>query len=320
MATAQRAAYRGYRKDGNMQEYTSPLSQADAVNTYLGKMEKNIQSVASQFSGNAFPTTDLKVGMLCMRTDDDNNIYKLTNLSPLTWELLPSKEYVDNNISTSVKSIQKFQGATATKAGTTGLVPAPAKGMQDDYYLGADGTWKKVTQRSVKQVVDMVYPVGSIFQTTTNDDPNSLWTGTTWIKMSGGRVLVSAGTYADDSGSYTYDNGSTGGTAKEKLTTNEMPSHGHSASVSTASLTGGMNARAGEEYGLNGCATDSWGIVSSWNETGRRRTGGEGCNYPLNMKVDASHSHSVTVNNTGGNQYHENRQPFLVVNMWKRTA
>lgn len=303
-----------------MQEYTSPLNQTDAVNVYLGKMDKNIQSAVSHFSGTEFPTNGLVVGMTCMRTDDNNNLYKLTSVSPVKWELCPSKEYVDSNVSRAVGNIETFKGATEDNAGTMGLVPAPAKGMQSGYYLGADGTWKKVTQRSVKQVVDMVYPIGSIFQTTTNDDPNSLWVGTTWIKMSGGRVLVSAGTYADDSGSYTYDNGSTGGMAKEQLTTNEMPSHGHGASVSTASLAGGMNARAGETFGLNGGTTDSWGIVSSWNETGRRRTGGEDCNYPLNIKVDASHSHSVTVNNTGDNQYHENRQPFLVVNMWKRTA
>ncbi len=35
-----------------------------------------------------------------------------------------------------------FGGATASKAGTAGLVPAPAAGDQEKY-LGADGTWKK---------------------------------------------------------------------------------------------------------------------------------------------------------------------------------
>ena len=30
--------------------------------------------------------------------------------------------------------------------------------------------------------------------------------------------------------------------------------------------------------------------------------------------------HTHTINNAGGNQAHENRMPYIVVNRWKRTA
>ena len=119
-----------------MQEYNE-LVTTDACNTYLEKADKNIQSVASTFSGTAFPTTNLAVGMQCMRTDDSNNIYKLTSVSPVTWELVPSKSYVDNAVTTGVESITNFKGATSTAAGAAGLVPAPDKGTQTDYYLSA---------------------------------------------------------------------------------------------------------------------------------------------------------------------------------------
>ena len=284
-----------------MQEYNE-LVTTDACNTYLEKADKNIQSVASTFSGTAFPTTNLKVGMQCMRTDDSNNIYKLTSTSPVTWELVPSKSYVDNAVSTGVKSITNFKGATSTAAGAAGLVPAPAKGTQTDYYLSADGTWKKVQQRSVKEVIDIVHPVGSIWETTTTDDPNTLWAGTTWVKMDAGRVLVAAGSYTENGTTYTYNLGDKGGEAKHQLITDELASHGHNATCSTdgnhnhtfLAITQGSDQNAGEG----------------------------GSNYWSNRPTSTAgnHTHTVNIGSTGGNQRHENRMPYIVVNRWKRTV
>jgi microcystin-dependent protein len=292
-----------------MQEYNE-LVTTDACNTYLEKADKNIQSVASTFSGTAFPTTNLAVGMQCMRTDDSNNIYKLTSTSPVTWELVPSKSYVDNAVSTGVKSVTNFKGATSTAAGAAGLVPAPDKGTQTDYYLSADGTWKKVQQRSVKEVIDIVHPVGSIWETTTTDDPNVLWSGTTWVKMDAGRVLVSAGSYTENGTTYTYNLDDKGGEAKHQITTEELPSHDHGASISSVDLVGTLGA-----YTWDPLAS---GIVSAQDLNGDVRTDGHHGYY--RYTVNASHGHSVFISNTGGNNHHENRQPYTVVNRWKRTA
>lgn len=285
-----------------MQEYNE-LVTTDACNTYLEKADKNIQSVASTFSGTAFPTTNLAVGMQCMRTDDSNNIYKLTSTSPVTWELVPSKSYVDNAVTTGVKSVTNFKGATSTAAGAAGLVPAPDKGTQTDYYLSADGTWKKVQQRSVKEVIDIVHPVGSIWETTTTDDPNTLWAGTTWVKMDAGRVLVAAGSYTESGTTYTYNLGDTGGEAKHQLTTNESPSHSHTASVSTDGAHTHRLPVSGSGGGLGLRLIDTNGNSSDWY-----------------TDSNGSHSHTVTISSVGGNGSHENRQPYLVINRWKRTA
>lgn len=285
-----------------MQEYNE-LVTTDACNTYLEKADKNIQSVASTFSGTAFPTTNLAVGMQCMRTDDSNNIYKLTSTSPVTWELVPSKSYVDNAVTTGVKSVTNFKGATSTAAGAAGLVPAPDKGTQTDYYLSADGTWKKVQQRSVKEVIDIVHPVGSIWETTTTDDPNTLWAGTTWVKMDAGRVLVAAGSYTESGTTYTYNLGDTGGEAKHQLTTNESPSHSHTASVSTDGAHTHRLPVSGSGSGLGLRLIDTNGNSSDWY-----------------TDSNGSHSHTVTISSVGGNVSHENRPPYQVINRWKRTA
>lgn len=284
-----------------MQEYNE-LVTTDACNTYLEKADKNIQSVASTFSGTAFPTGKLVVGMQCMRTDDSNNIYKLTSISPVTWELVPSKSYVDNAVSTGVKSITNFKGATSTAAGAAGLVPAPAKGTQTDYYLSADGTWKKVQQRTVKEVIDIVHPVGSIWETTTTDDPNTLWAGTTWVKMDAGRVLVAAGSYTESGTTYTYNLGDTGGEAKHQLSTDELAEHKHTVSCSTDGLHShtfnALVAKNNQHEGGSWCGSFQTGKTSK----------------------DGEHSHTITIANTGGNAKHENRMPYIVINRWKRTA
>lgn len=299
-----------------MQEYNE-LVTTDACNTYLEKADKNIQSVASTFSGTAFPTTNLAVGMQCMRTDDSNNIYKLTSTSPVTWELVPSKSYVDNAVTTGVKSITNFKGATSTAAGAAGLVPAPDKGTQTDYYLSADGTWKKVQQRSVKEVIDIVHPVGSIWETTTTDDPNTLWAGTTWVKMDAGRVLVAAGSYTENGTTYTYNIGDTGGEAEHQLTTDELASHGHSMS----------NAGDHQHYIANG-DTDTGSRLTASMYLIKKYTKNSYENYELFGSSNGascgltnnSGSHTHSINSTGGNAKHENRMPYVVINRWKRTA
>lgn len=297
-----------------MQEYNE-LVTTDACNTYLEKADKNIQSVASTFSGTAFPTTNLAVGMQCMRTDDSNNIYKLTSVSPVTWELVPSKSYVDNTVTTGVESITNFKGATSTAAGAAGLVPAPAEGTQTDYYLSADGTWKKVQQRSVKEVIDIVHPVGSIWETTTTDDPNSLWTGTTWVKMDAGRVLVAAGSYTESGTTYTYNLGDTGGEAKHQLSTDELAEHTHSGSISNTTLTGDTSGASDVGY-----YNSASGIIAV-NTSTNKIIGGSGSGYTVyrNLSINATHGHSLSIGGTGSNAKHENRQPYEVINRWKRT-
>lgn len=287
-----------------MQEYNE-LVTTDACNTYLEKADKNIQSVASTFSGTAFPTTNLAVGIQCMRTDDSNNIYKLTSTSPVTWELVPSKSYVDNAVSTGVKSVTNFKGATSTAAGAAGLVPAPDKGTQTDYYLSADGTWKKVQQRTVKEVIDIVHPVGSIWETTTTDDPNTLWAGTTWVKMDAGRVLVSAGTYTDGSDTYTYTLGDKGGEAKHQLTTDELANHRHSMTAN------------GDHYHLISRNMDIDDVGINWRPG--PDTVGDFDNTNI-LKTSTSGNHTHDISSVGGDEPHENRQPYVVVNRWKRTA
>lgn len=209
-------------------------------------------------------------------------------------------------------------GCTSTSDGTRGFVPAPKKGMQTGYYLSADGSWEQVKQRSVKDIIDIIFPVGALFTTTGTQNPNQLWAGTTWERYAAGRVLVGAGEYTENGVTYTYTNRATGGEVKHQLTADEMPSHGHNASSSTAYLTGSFSVvRRG---GSQGSVPYGNGIVSSAGNFNANNGRGDSDDWGTTYQINATHAHTITIDKSGGNGLHENRQPYTVVSFWRRTA
>ena len=159
-------------------------------------------------------------------------------------------------------------------------------------------------------IINIIYPVGSVITLTNNTDPNEIYSGTTWVKMDAGRVLISAGTYTENGTTYTYNLGDKGGEAKHQITIEEMPSHGHEASISNADLVGTLGAYTWSHFAS--------GIVSAQDMEGYVHPDGHYGYYKYT--INASHSHSVTLSTAGGNNHHENRQPYTVVNRWRRTG
>ena len=61
------------------------------------------------------------------------------------------------------------------------------------------------------------------------------------------------------------------------------------------------------------------GIVTV-SAAGGNAGGGQGENAKRSLYIDATHTHTGLISNMGGNQHHENRQPFEVALRWKRIA
>lgn len=173
---------------------------------------------------------------------------------------------------------------------------------------------QKADNTVVDNIVNVMYPVGIIVEFAENVDPNATWVGTTWERMSSGRVLVSAGQYNESEYSHNYTLGETGGEATHQLTVDEMPSHNHRGETN---WTGdhqhnsgwGEDSPSNAPYGVADSNTGYWGSASSDRNNRMYKT-----------SIAGGHSHNVTIDNTGSNLSHNNIQPYIVVNRWKRTA
>ena len=132
-------------------------------------------------------------------------------------------------------------------------------------------------------IVDMIYPVGSIYMSVNNTDPTILFGGT-WVQIKD-TFLLSAGE--------NYAAGATGGEAEHSLSSAEMPSHNHNLVDGGNSITVHNTSGVLFTQGLQGSPTGYW--------------------YNANKGESK-------IANAGGGQAHNNMPPYLVVYMWKRTA
>lgn len=78
--------------------------------------------------------------------------------------------------------------------------------------------------------VDLIYPIGSIYQSTSTISPEVLFGGT-WKQIAQGRTLVGVDTSDDDFGTVRK----TGGEKTHTLTVSEMPKHSHQLRDGTVS-------------------------------------------------------------------------------------
>lgn len=100
-------------------------------------------------------------------------------------------------------------------------------------------------KNSINEYWKTIYPVGSIYISTSSTfNPQSVWGGT-WVKTADGRCLIGA--------SDTYPLGSTGGEAEHTLTVNEMPRHKHTVDI------------------VNGVNSGTEGHTTYWGHSGTTR-------------------------------------------------
>lgn len=153
--------------------------------------------------------------------------------------------------------------------------------------------------------LDRVYPVGSLyFNATDATNPGTLLGFGTWVAFGGGRVPVGAGT-----SDQTFTAGATGGESNHQLVTSEMPSHSHGAST---------DAQGNHDHGFTQdmVSTSGSGSARAGSASGQQLRWSAGARTDVN----GSHGHNVFITSTGGDGTHNNLQPYIVVNIWKRTA
>lgn len=142
----------------------------------------------------------------------------------------------------------------------------------------------ELLKTTINNTIDAMFPIGSVYITTTNTNPSTFLKGT-WEQFGQGRTLIGEGTGDDGTDTQTFTANSTGGEYKHKLTVDEMPSHTHKLQ-----FRGGQGAKPNDPYGDD---------------------------RPM---LQGSSTYGKNVDNTGGNVSHNNIQPYITVYFWKRTA
>lgn len=130
-------------------------------------------------------------------------------------------------------------------------------------------------------MLDTVYPVGAIYISTSSTSPASLYGGE-WERYGKGRTLVAV----DETDSDFSSVGKTGGEKVHKLTVNEMPNHNHGLHVGYYSNN--IDNRYDILFYTHPDYNKAW-----WD--------------------DKRH-----INAVGGDQPHNNLQPYISVYMWRR--
>lgn len=172
--------------------------------------------------------------------------------------------------------------------------------------VGKTGSYNDLTNKptiptiTTKQIIDLIYPVGSIKITTTSTNP-MVTLGGTWVAWGSGRVPVGVDT------SQTNFNAAekTGGEATHTLTVGEMPSHKHAYSMSFR----------GYSASLLQTDTEQGSPVKKY-AAGNALTGV----YPIQGASETGQLGQFAISTTGAGLAHNNLQPYITCYMWKRMA
>lgn len=152
-------------------------------------------------------------------------------------------------------------------------------------------------------IIDVIYPIGSIYMSVNTSNPSTLFPNTTWQKIEGMFLLGS---------SSSYTSGATGG-SKDAI----VVSHNHTQTSHTHTIPKGYD-------GDNIVGTN---VDIKINSTNRKFPDTGGSYHMLYSEsggslseVPSLTSSAPTINNTGVSGTDKNMPPYLVVNIWERTA
>lgn len=166
-------------------------------------------------------------------------------------------------------------------------------------------------KQQINEILLKVYPVGSIYMSTSNTNPGTLFGGT-WTAWGSGRVPVGINT--GDTSFNTVEK--TGGSKTHTILSSEMPAHTHS-----------FSARTGGRVSAPDSSNTDFGNGIGWVGGGGGNVAyvdGNTDNRVMNAWSDksANHAHTVsgTTGSTGSGVAMSILQPYITCYMWKRTA
>ena len=224
-------------------------------------------------------------------------------------DIYTTAEKVKLVFATAPSTSQKFKVVISSGGnGGESLTPTAA---DDNKVAIADST--TATGWKFASILDLVYPVGSIYMSVDPRNPHE-FIGGTWVEWGKGKVPV--GVDKDDNDFNAA--GKEGGKKTHTLSVSEMPWHNHEGTYSTVAMktintrpTGGNL----ERLGVN-TYTVKYDINEQTQEYRVSPAGGQ----PLDVENGTVINSQYGVCPNGSGAAHNNLQPYITCYMWKRTA
>lgn len=162
--------------------------------------------------------------------------------------------------------------------------------------------WFTPTDELEETIIDVVYPVGSIYMSVSNTSPQTLFGGT-WVKIEDKFLLASGSTYS---------NGDVGGSADAVVVTHNhtQNAHNHKPYDNTSFV----------ETNATALATGSTKRVATSNASGNFYWQSNQSSEPSIKRHTVTANATATNNSSGVDGTGKNMPPYLTVNVWKRTA
>ena len=258
---------------------------ANIINSFSPKSHTHTMSQISDISN----AIDSKISEHNVGTDVHNDIRILVDeLDDRLTALADSDDTTLDQLSEIVAYIKDnrelIEQVTTAKVNVDDIVDNLTTNVSNKPLSAAQGVALNSlisSKLDISELLDMVYPIGSIYMSVNSINP-AMFIGGTWEQIKD-TFLLSCGD--------TYTAGETGGEAEHTLTVDEMPSHNHKLKTDIDNETWNVTWPEWFEY------TDGW--TQQAGET----------------EAPATHTTS-----TGGGTAHNNMPPYLAVYMWKRTA
>ena len=165
---------------------------------------------------------------------------------------------------------------------------------------------------TIPEIVDALYPVGSLYMSVDPANPATRWSGTTWVAHAAGRALVGVGSNGEGDFAVNQLRGS----EEVTLSAAQMPTHQHLVDPpATNTNIAGAHTHTVLAYDVVTGAGARLG--NTWDSA----PGGRSSVIPS----AGDHTHSVDIpefssGNAGSGEAHSNIQPSIGVYVWRRTA
>ena len=179
-----------------------------------------------------------------------------------------------------------------------------------------------------KEAILAAHPVGSLYWTSSNENPAITFGGGTWVQIKDRFVLAAGDTYTTVNAGNNTTGAGAGGEATHVLTEAELPSHRHYVEEKTTTSSGShihsvrtfTSTSNNNNYGIN--ETNGKGVAFT---TGSNYNYYDACDSGSAMIIgqEGSHTHSISEHytyNTGNDVAHNNMPPYIVKFCWERTA